>query len=120
MQAIDFFRTHCAICQNPDETPEQARDRCAADLVAAEGFAAAAGVSFHWDVDPEVTSADWCGDEPAHSTWRALARDCCGQVIGSLGCVDFGPDGEPWSSPYRRVVEAEIAAEYMLEAMVSA
>ncbi len=120
MQAIEFFRAHCSTFQQPGESLDAARDRCAADLAAAEGFASAAGVSFHWEVDREVTSADWCDDEPAWQTWCVLARDCEGGVIGSIGGVDFGADGSPWSDPYRRIVEAEIAADYMVQTMDAA
>jgi hypothetical protein len=40
-----------------------------------------------------------------------LAYDVDGNVINSLGGVDFGLDGTPHASHYRRVVEAEIALD---------
>lgn len=113
MNTIEFFRTHAGLCIHPGESEEQARDRGARNLAAAEGIAHAAGVSFQWEIDPEVTSADWCDDEPAHAAWCVVMRDCEGGIVGSLGGVDFGADGEPWSDPYRRVVEAELCVEYV-------
>ena len=113
MNVIEFFRAHAGICIRPGESEEQARDRGARNLAAAEGIAHAAGVSFQCDIDPEVTSADYCDDEPTHATWRVLMYDCEGEIVGSLGGGDFGADGEPWGDPYRRVVEAELCAEYV-------
>lgn len=119
-----FFFRHAGYSYDPaTETPEQGRARCARcamDLAAAEAFGRAAGLSFDWSVDPYVDSSDWSDDPEPWAQWQCLCYDAAGNVCQSLHAVDFGRDGSPWSDPYRRVVEAELAAEHMAETMQAA
>lgn len=103
-----FFFNHAGHSYNPaKETMEQGRERGARNLAAAEGIARNAGVSFVWQVDADSSEPDM------HPLYECLAYDAAGKVCGSLSAVEFGPDSSPQSSDYRRVVEAEIAAEYV-------
>lgn len=117
--AYHFFYAHAGYSWNPKtETPAQGRARCAKASAYAERCARDAGVVFGWNLDPDITSADWVPD--GHDggrdcnpwpTWRCVGYTADGTVFASLSGVDFGRDGSPWGSPYRRVVEAELACE---------
>lgn len=107
---FQFFLAHAGFSYGPEETPAQGRRRCARALASAEKQARDSGMSFEWSLDGH-DSTEWTDErDPATPTWQCLARDESGEIVGSLGGVDFG-DGSPWSDPYRRVVEAEIALE---------
>ncbi len=107
-----FFYDNAGYSYDPKaETPTEGRTLRALNLAAAEGFARAAGVSFEWVPDPYA-------DEP--DQWGCKLYDAAGQVQQSLWAIDFGPGGSPWGDPYRRVVEAELSAEYMAETMEAA
>lgn len=108
-----FFWTHAGWSYHPaTQTPQQGRADCARRLVAAERAASDAGYSFEWSVDPDCDSSEFTGSKRnAWALWQCLARDESGEIVGCLGGVDFGRDGEPWGDPYRRVCEAEIACE---------
>jgi hypothetical protein len=108
-----FFWKHAGYSYNPTagETPEQGRKACAVALATAERAGSDAGLSFSWDIDRDGDSSDFSDESPAWSLWYCLCRDSDGAVVASLGAVDFGRDGEPWGSDYRRVVEAELASE---------
>lgn len=109
---VEFFRTYAGLCILPGETEEQARDRGAHALAAAERAASDEGCSYEWSIDPDTDSSDWSEDEP-YAVWRVLMRDSGGRVVGSLGGVDFGSGGEPWGEQHRRFVEAELASEWL-------
>lgn len=117
--AYHFFMAHAGYSYDPKtETPMQGRMRCAKELAYHEQRACEAGASFLWEPDPEITSANWINDNEdggrnnaPWSTWLCVARDANGEIFASLGGIDFGRDGSPWSDPYRRVVEAELACE---------
>lgn len=115
--AARFFAEHAGYSYGPGETPEQGRERCARNLAACEGIAREAGVSFAWSIDPDSDSSDWRDDCDAYAVWQCLAYDCKGQCVASLHAIDFGPDGSPYASDYRRVVEAELAAQYVDETL---
>ena len=113
-RADAFFYEHAGYSSDPaTETQAESRMRCAQKLAAAEAKAFAGGFAFAWEVDPDVTSADWCDEEPAWRTWLCVMYTSQGEPVASLGGVDFGRDGEPWGNPYRRVVEAELALEHL-------
>lgn len=111
--AYQFFLTHAGYSYDPKtQTPLQGRKECAKLLAQAKRRASDAGCLFTWAIGRNIDSSDWSDEEPPYSLWECLARDAEGQVFASLGGIDFGRDGEPWDSPYRRVVEAELATEY--------
>ncbi len=101
-----FFEQHAGYARQPDESDDQARARCATDLVNAERWAQNAGVTFEW-------SDDWSVDHQSEFDYRPDTCETCtcygadGAVLASLGCID---DATP---EYRRVVEAELASEAM-------
>lgn len=111
---VEFFAAHAGLCILPGESEEQARDRGAHVLATAERAASDAGCTFHWEIDPHADSSDWSEDEP-YAVWCVVMRDGSGKVVGSLGGVDFGSGGEPWGGQYCRVVEAELASEWLTE-----
>lgn len=90
---------------------------CAVTLARAALRAADDGHSFHWSIDPSIDSSDFSDQEPAWQLWQCAMRSADeseGQrgILASLHGIDFGRDGAPWSDPYRRVVEAELASEH--------
>lgn len=100
-----FFYDHAGYSYDPlTETPDEGRIRCAKNLSAAESLAREAGVSFEWVLDADA-------DDP--NKWGCMLHDAVGNVQCSLWDIDFGPDGSPWGDDYRRVVEAELADEYV-------
>lgn len=116
-----FFLSHAGYSYDPKtQTPMQGRIECAKLLADAERKAREAGCSFHWDIDPTITSRDWCsrgqsGYRDPWETWCCRMRDPQGDIVATLGGIDFGRDGSPWGDPYRRVVEAELACEWKKE-----
>lgn len=107
-----FFFDHAGYSYRPDETREQGRTRCALNLAAAEGMGRAAGLSFEWVSDTD-------SDEPGH--YGCICHDSEGAVTASLWGIGFADDGTPWDGdPYRRVVEAELAAETIGEILETA
>ena len=119
-----FFLKHAGYSYHPArETKAQGRVRCAQELAAAERRARAEGLECLWEVDPEITSADWIerGEDggPDRDPWQTWCACLVGQnaaghdtVLESLGGVDFGRDGDPHGDPYARVVAAELASNY--------
>jgi hypothetical protein len=111
-KAEQFFLEHAGWATPPG------REDCAILLAAAEARASAGGVSFHWEIDEDSSSADWKSAEELredggpYAVWGCVARDASGGCFASLWSIDFGPGGDPWGDPYRRVVEAELATEY--------
>lgn len=119
MNATDFFFRHAGFSYDPKtETPDQGKQRCAQALAAAELRARDGGYSFQWEIDPHTRSDDWKKpDEDGGKyrapwqTWVCDMYDPQGELVQSLGGIDFGRDGSPFGDPYRRVVEAELALE---------
>jgi len=108
-RAAAFFRAHAGYSYNPQtETRAQGRMRCAMQLACSEALAADADISFSWSED-DTDSSEWSDERPSWSQWVCAAMRANGDIVASLGGVDFGRDGEPWSHPYKRVVEAELA-----------
>ena len=116
---VEFFAAHAGLGIFPGESEDAARTRGAHALAAAERAASDAGCSFEWSIDPDTDSSDWSEDEP-YEVWQCIMRDGSGAVVASLGGVDFGPGGEPWGEQYRRVVEAELASEWLSAQKVQA
>lgn len=86
-------------------------------LADAERWARETGYSFMWDIDHDSSSADWIDDDDEDGgkhndprrVWSCWMMDMKGNIVQSLHAIDFGRDGHPWGSNYRRVVEAELA-----------
>lgn len=116
-----FFYDNAGWAHSPGQSEVDARRKGARRLARAEALAAARGYSFRWDVDPDVTSTEWLHDRAPEvvangghwRTWFCVMVAPGGDVVDSLGGVDFGPGGEPWGAPYARVVQAEMATEYL-------
>ena len=79
-------------------------------LAKAEAAATAAQADYDWEIDENIDSSDFSDETPAWALWDCVMR-VNGRVVQSLGGIDFGRDKEPWSDPYKRVVEAELALE---------
>ncbi|MCR4302123.1 MAG: hypothetical protein NUV51_10970 [Sulfuricaulis sp.] len=131
MNSYQFFLKHAGYSYSPEtESPMQGRIRVARALAKAERKARDMGISFQWEMD-DYLSSEWIDAnkdggrncDPWH-TWYCCARPPiedadtygAGEVLASLGGIDFGRDGEPWGDPYRRVVEAELAIEALQRA----
>lgn len=123
MNPFRFFMANAGYSHNPaTETREQGQKRCARLLADAERRARDAGCSYRWEVDPEVRSSDWIPDHEDGGkyrdpwiTWQCVMYDAQGKAIGSLHGIDFGRNGSPFGSPYKRVVEAELALDSLTE-----
>lgn len=112
MNAYRFFLSKAGYSYNPStETKMQGRIRCARSLAAAERLARDENCSFSWEQD-DTTSQEFSDKKPYYYLWACVMRDASGKVVQSLGGVDFGRDRDPWMDDYRRVVEAELAAEH--------
>lgn len=109
-----FFYVHAAYSYGPDETPEQGKARCAREYAKAESDARDSDVSYQWDLDPDIDSREFYDGEP-YRLWQCVAYDATENVVASLHGIDLGPDGTPHGTPYRRVVEAELATEALAE-----
>jgi hypothetical protein len=118
-EAVKFFHKHAGYGVRPGFAESSERLRNARQLAAAEAHARAEGWRIAWEIDPDVTSADWIergveggpGREP-WATWCAALVDENNQVQETLGGVDLGRDGHPDSDPYARVVAAELALDH--------
>ncbi len=130
--AVEFMAEHAGYATPPG------RMVCAWLLAEAELVGEALGWSVEWEEDPDP-DLSWCercerrekalrrdyslsGSRRAavlsgvldheHTLYVALLQDRRGRVLGSLGGIDFGGGRPNWQQdPYRRVVEAELAAE---------
>ncbi len=111
--SVRFFYNQAGYSYNlKTETCEQGRMRGAKALAKAEAHAKDAGYVFEWGYD-DVDSSEWSDETPPYAQWICIMRDADGNVLASLGGIDFGRDGEPWGDPYKRVVEAELATEVL-------
>lgn len=114
MSAFHFFFRRAGYSYNPATQGEIAgRAAGALDLARAEYLAWDRGYTFHWEVD-DIDSSYFSDEQPPWRLWGCIMRDRDGNVVQSLGGIDFGRDGSPWGEPYRRVVEAELACEEVL------
>lgn len=113
-KAEQFFFDNAGASWKPPETQTQGKIRGARALAAAETAARDGGYAFEWRPDPHIDSREFSDSRPYWRLWECLMRDAAGHgVVGSLSGIDFGRDGEPWGDNYRRVVEAELALEYL-------
>ena len=110
--AVSFFYANAGYGWNPKkETQEQGRMRCAKALARAERKASIAGYSYLWELDG-MTNREWTDEGEETPTWQGRMFDADGVCVAGLYGIDFG-SGEPWGNPYRRVVEAELALEWL-------
>ena len=102
--AVQFFYDIAGTSYNPMiETVEAGKLRNAETLAKAEQFALLRGYHFQWEPDQ-----DWCGD-----LWLCIMYDATGNIVETLGGVDFGEHGKPWGNDNRRLIEAQMAIEQM-------
>lgn len=110
-----FFYENAPFSYGKGEAQEQSQVRCARELARAERDGRKAGLSFDWSVDAEVDSSEFSDEMPPWQLWQCVAYDADGTMCASLRAIDFGRDGTPHSSAYRRVVEAQLADEALGE-----
>lgn len=112
-KAIQFFFEHAGYSYDPKtETPEQGKQRGAELLARAEREAASAGIRFEWRYDDDGCCCCCLekGEAPHTDVWYCQAWSEDGlRCLASLSGI-CGP-----SDDYRRVVEAELAAEALSE-----
>lgn len=107
---VSFFREHAGWSHDPKvETSAQGRQRCALQLAEAEAWARDVGMRFEWQEEPD---ADRSGIHHSSPLWSCCAH-IDGAIVGSLGGIDLGAFGTPYTHAYARVIEAELAQEAM-------
>ncbi len=109
----EFFFIHAGWSYDPHRQSQlEGRTECARALAMAERWASDCGISFEWAVDEDPIECSY-GDGDGvllWDQWVCRAYDSDGELLDSLGSVDFGQDCDPWSGdPYRRVIEAELS-----------
>ena len=110
--AYNFFYTNAGIAYMPEkETKEQGRKRGARELAKTEQQARDGGFSYNWSIDPHTDSSDFSDEQPAWQLWQCAMYNADGRIVNSLHGIDFGRDGSPFGSAYKRVVEAELAQD---------
>lgn len=111
-----FFWQHAGYSFDPTtEGKAQGRRRCAEYLAAGEAWAEEQGVTFTWEYDPDVDLSFMTESEQAepHDAEVCIARYADGTMAGCFGGI-IDADRN-----YRRVVEAELAADAQHEAMAA-
>lgn len=113
-KAEAFFFEHAGSSYDPaTETEAGGRMRGAKALAEAEKWASEAGVFFRWVDDEDAAAfANVCACGEDHGPAFSCIAFLDGESVASLGSVTFGDAGLS-GDPYRRVVEAELAAEIM-------
>lgn len=111
MNAYQFFLSNAGYSVAEGENKRAGQVRCARALAKAEREGRDAGLSFQWEIDPQIDSSNWSDEEPAYEQWVCTCYNAAGLMVASLGGIDFGRDGSPYGNVYKRVVEAELASE---------
>lgn len=104
-KAIRFFRKHGGYSKGPGESTSQAKTRSATAMARAEAEANSRGWRVEWEGDPESYDPGDETDYEPKEVLGAVLRDGDGKVLASLWGI-----ADP-TRQYRRVVEAELAAE---------
>ena len=112
---VAFFLQHAGYSYSTEVTREADQLACARQLAQAEREGAEAGLYFHWSVDRDMDSSEFDDSPNPWQLWVCLCFNDEGEVVASLGGIDFGPDKEPKDDPYRRVVQAELALEALAQ-----
>lgn len=108
-----FYQNAGYAYDSKTETPEQGRLRCAKELAAAEAIGQRLGYAFEWEFD-ECPDLSWMSDEEREQDHEVM---CCRipdpqnrrfSLASLCGITDA-------DSKYRRVIEAELAAEAIAE-----
>jgi len=106
-----FFLSHAGYSYNPEtQTPAQGRAQCAKALAQAEAKATEAGLRTIWAIDEDTNSLDFTDE--SYPLYRCCLVRGENEIVQSLHGVDFGPDVQPWGTPYARVLAAELALEH--------
>lgn len=111
--AFQFFFDNAGFAYDPKkESSFAGQVRVATDLARAEFVAWDNDYTFEWSQDDQTNEA-WEGAKgaPFYYLWNCAMFNAAHVCVQSLGGIDFGRDGDPWSDTYRRVVEAELAWE---------
>lgn len=100
-----FFYEHGGYAVAPTETEQQARERCARELAAAEAYARERNWVYEWEPDGmPCDHSPECEETPECCLlWNEARTDLLASLCGICGATDN----------YRRVVEAELAQEAM-------
>lgn len=113
-EALQFHYEHGGFCYDPaTERPEDGRARCALAAAGAEAWAREQGIEFRWEDDWHI--GDHAAEFPdAYDDGGPETCEMCGAWLGdeclaALGCIDDATD------EYRRVIEADLAAEARAE-----
>jgi hypothetical protein len=115
-EAEEFFYQHAGFSyDSKTQTADEGRRETARALAAAEAWGQQIGLEFSWEDDWSLgTSHAEFYSEDAYPEGEPETCETClailnGDVVASLSCIDGATD------EYRRVVEAELAAEVMDE-----
>lgn len=111
MNAYQFFLKYAGCSYDAsNETAKQGRIRGARQLAKAEREARDEGFTHNWSIDQHVDSSEFSDSEP-YQLWQCAMYNALGEIVNSLHGIDFGRDGSPFNSTYKRVVEAELALD---------
>lgn len=112
-EAIMFHYDNGGYSYDPaTERPEDGRARCALAAAGAEAWAREQGIEFRWSDDWHVTDHATefdCYDDGGPETCELCAAYLGDTMLACLGCIDDASD------EYRRVIEADLAAEARAE-----
>lgn len=116
-QRVDFFIANSGYGYNPlTESAFVGQVCCAMRLAAAEEWLQTQRHVYKWEIDG-LDSSDHSDEQPPWALWyvELSVELACGylHVAASLGGIDFGRAGDPYSHYYGRVVQAELALEAM-------
>lgn len=113
--AVRFFYEHAGYASSPGETKHTAKLRNAKALADAEEYAQEHDWTYEWEEDRFGADTLGEGDDPEEiEVLTVVLKDEHGDVLASLGGVQFLKRGGHASRDYGRVVEAELALEGMV------
>jgi len=109
-----FFYDHAGYSYGPNETAQQGRIRCAQALAKAEQVAVNLGWEYEWEWNQDA-DLSWMTEEERQQEHEVLwcripDPENSRYSLASLFCGITDPDAK-----YRRVIEAELASEVLVE-----